>query len=220
MKIREVRIMTAQKQAFAPSDFRGHSRMNLQLFAEGDDGEGDGESEGEGEGKGNDPKDEPEPEKKYSDEDLDRIINQRFARWQKEQQKAVSEAEKLANMSAEEKTNKRIQDLESELSEYKKERALGQMAAQARTMLQEKNINVSDALLNHLVSDDADDTKAAVDSFIALFQAEVSKAVKDALKGNTPKKGSESKITREEIMAVKDRKERQKLINENLKLFK
>ena len=55
-----------------------------------------------------DPKDpkeptDPKPEPKYTDEDLDRIISDRLARWQKEQDKKISEAEKLAKMDAQEK---------------------------------------------------------------------------------------------------------------------
>ena len=37
-------------------------------------------------------------EKKYTDADLDEIINRKFARWQKEQQKKTDEAAKLAEM--------------------------------------------------------------------------------------------------------------------------
>ena len=45
-------------------------------------------------------------------------------------------------------------------------------------------------------------------------------AVKDALKGNPPKKTSEpASITKEQIMKVKDPLERQKLINEHMDLF-
>ena len=40
---------------------------------------------------------------KYSDADLDKILGNRFSRWQKEQQKAVDEAKKLAEMDATQK---------------------------------------------------------------------------------------------------------------------
>lgn len=84
----------------------------------------------------------------------------------------------------------------------------------------EKNISVSDDLIEMLISDDAEKTKSSVDSFITAFQLAVEKAVKDALKGNPPKKTSEpTSITKEQIMEVKDPLERQKLISEHMDLF-
>ena len=88
-------------------------------------------------------------------------------------------------------------------------------------MFAEKNINISDELLAMIVSDDADITKKNVESFVSLFSAEVKKAVTEALRGEPPKTGSNaSSITREQILSVKDRTERQKLIQENMELFK
>ena len=94
------------------------------------------------------------------------------------------------------------------------------LSKQARSMLSEKGINISDDLLVMLVSTDADKTKSSVDSFITLFQSAVKTAVTEALKGGTPKTGGASGITKDQIMAVKNRAERQKLIKENMHLFK
>ena len=187
--------------------------MALQMFAEdpagtdpaGNDPAG-GQNPAEADPKATEPKN--EPEKKYTDEDVDRIINQKFAQkfseWEKKQSKAKDEAEKL---------KKQVQEL------LRKD-ALGKMATVARGMLGEKNISVSDDLIEMLISDDAEKTKSSVDSFITAFQSAVEKAVKDALKGNPPKKTSEpASITKEQIMKVKDPLERQKLINEHMDLF-
>lgn len=59
-----------------------------------------------------------------------------------------------------------------------------------------------------------------MENFISLFEAAVNRAVKDALKGEPPKAGGSSSLTRDQIMKVKDRAERQRLINENMHLFK
>jgi len=60
-----------------------------------------------------------------------------------------------------------------------------------------------------------------VDSFAAAFEKAVQDAVAERLKGKAPTAGSTNKkITKEEILAVKDRRERQRLINENMDLFK
>lgn len=192
-------------------------RMNLQMFA--DDPQPDPEPEPT-------PEPEPEPksdEKKYSDDDVDKIINRKFAEWEKKQEKErqkKSEAEKLKEMNAQQKADYEREQLEKKVEELMKKEALSQMSRSARGMLQEKGINVSDQLLGMLISEDADTTKASVDSFISLFQAEVGKAVKEALKGETPRTGGASGMTKEQIMAVTNRAERQRLIKENINLFK
>lgn len=42
---------------------------------------------------------------KYTDEDVDKLINRKFAEWQKKQEKAVDEAKRLAEMNEQEKTD-------------------------------------------------------------------------------------------------------------------
>lgn len=203
--------------------------MALQMFAEdpaGTDPAGNDPAGGQNPA-GADPKaTEPknEPEKKYTDEDVDRIINQKFAQkfseWEKKQSKAKDEAEKLAGMNAEQKEKYENEQLKKQVQELLRKDALGKMATVARGILGEKNISVSDDLIEMLISDDAEKTKSSVDSFITAFQSAVEKAVKDALKGNPPKKTSEpASITKEQIMKVKDPLERQKLINEHMDLF-
>ena len=173
-----------------------------------------------------DPKDpkepaDPKPEPKYTDEDLDRIIGDRLARWQKEQDKKISEAEKLAKMDAQEKAEYEKKQLEKELQALKDKETLSEMSKQARKMLSESNINISDDLLAVLVSTDAEATKNAVEAFKTMYSDAVKKGVAEALKGEPPKAGnSGAAITKEEILAVKDRKERQRLITENIELFK
>lgn len=193
--------------------------FNIQLFAE------------EPNEPGTDPKhtetDEPkEPNRdeksvpKYTDEDVDRLINKKFAEWQKQQDKKVSEAERLSKMTAEEKAAEELKKLRAEIDGYKAEAARTEMSKQARAMLQDKGINVGDKLLSCLIADDADTTKAAVENFIELFNAAKDQAVKDALKGAAPKAGSApAGMTKEQILAVQNRAERQRLMKENAHLF-
>lgn len=72
-----------------------------------------------------------------------------------------------------------------------------------------------------LVTDDADKTKESVESFAKAFKEAVQEGVKEALRGNPPKAstGGTTTVTREQILAVKDRTERQRLIAENPQLF-
>lgn len=142
-------------------------------------------------------------------------------KWQTMTDGKVSEAEKLAQMTSEEKAEYRAKKAEQELADLKRQIALGDMAKTARKMLSEENITVPDEIVMNLVSDDAEKTKSAVESFAKVFKDAVQAAVKEALKGNPPKAGSggSTTVTREQILAVKDRVERQRLIAENPQLF-
>ena len=138
-------------------------------------------------------------DKKYSDKDIDEIINKRFARWQKEQQKAVEEAEKLAKMSAQEKAEHQRDELQKELDALKKEKALSEMSKTARKLLAEKNITISDELLSMMVTTDATETKAAIDGFTKLFNETVENAVKERLRGEVPRTSTGSSMPVSEI---------------------
>ena len=158
-------------------------------------------------------------EKKYSDEEVNAILDKKFAEWQKKQEKKTTEAERLGKMTAEEKASERIKALEDKLAEAERKEARNAMTKEARAILHAANISVSDKLIANLIADDAESTQASVKSFISLFKAEVEKGIKEAYKGETPKKGSTSSLTAEQIMQVANPRERQRLIRENLHLF-
>ena len=94
------------------------------------------------------------------------------------------------------------------------------MAKEARVILQNANISINDELLENLLGENAEATKANCESFIELFNKAVEKRVKEAYKGETPRKGAAPTLTKEQILAVKNTAERQKLIRENIGLFK
>lgn len=166
---------------------------------------------------------EPKSEKKYSDEEVDRILSKKFAKWKEQEEKAVKEAEKLAKMDAIQKAEYEREQMQKELDEYKRKDALASMTNTARSMLADANISVSDELLSVMVSTDADETKAAIDAFKDAFNAAVEKAVKERIKGEPPTKGGTPNIaptlTKEQIMAIKDPELRQKRMLENKELF-
>lgn len=129
-------------------------------------------------------------EKKYSDADLDKIIGKKFAEWQTKKEKELEEAKKLEKMSAEEKIAHERDSIKAELVELKREKALSEMSKTARKLLSEKNITVSDELLSLMVTTDATETKAAIDSFAKLFNESVENAVKERVRGEVPTAGT------------------------------
>ena len=209
---------------------RKHGRIripfNLQLFAEdggdsGDDGSDDGD---DGSDDGDDDHSD-EPEKKYTDADIDKIVKERLARERKAAEKKArqqAEAEKLKNMTAAEKRDAEFEQMKKELAELKAEKQNADMLSTASDILKDAGINVSSKLVGHLIAETADETKANVDEFVKLYNDAVNKGVKAAMKasGSNPKKGGTSTLTREEIMKVKNPAERQKLIKENMHLFR
>lgn len=161
----------------------------LQLFAEEERGSEQNEETG-GEGVlDENGQQEEESEKKYSDEDVDKLIKRKFAEWEKKKQKEEDEAKKLAKMNAQEKADYKNRQLEERIAELEREKTLSSMKDEARKMLSEKNINISDELLAFMVTSDAEKTKTAVDSFAELFNAAVNEAIKSKARQSVPKEG-------------------------------
>lgn len=203
--------------------------LMLQLFAEGadesaatDENTTDNAAENSGASKqGNDNKPAAKDAPKYTDADVNNLLNKKFAEWQAKQDRKNSEAEKLAKMTAEEKANARLKALEDKLKEYELKDSRAAMATQARNILQDKGVHINDDLLSNLIAADAESTKTNVESFISLYEKAVENAVKEKLKGaEAPKKGGTSGYTKEDILKVANRAERQRLIQENIHLFK
>ena len=225
------------------NNFYGDWRIpmtNLQLFAEGDGddgGSGDGNGDGTGTGDGNGEENNGNGSMSFDDflkgegnqAEFDRRVQKAVKtavtnaqeKWQALTDDKLSEAEKLAKMTKEEKTEYEMNKLKKQLADLQKQSNRSDMAKTARKMLQDEEINLPDELLGHLITDDADGTKKAVESFAKLFKEAVLAEVKQTLKGKTPRAGSGGKgtMTKEQILAIKNPSERQKLIAENLELF-
>lgn len=161
-----------------------------------------------------------QPEKKYTDAEVDKIVQDRLAREQKKREKEVAEAEKLAKMNEKERYDYEVSELKKELDALKAEKNRSEMMTTARHMLATDGYNVGDAILGMLVNADAEQTNEAVKTFSKLLKEEVEKGVKAQLAGGNPKKGSTSALTREEIFNIKDPNKRLKAIEENMELFK
>ena len=137
----------------------------------------------------------PKDEKKYTDAEVNEIIDKKFAKWKANQEKEQSEAKKLAKMSADEKIEYENQQLKNEIAELKRTQALNEMSKVARGLLAEEQINVSDALLARLVNEDAEVTKETVSEFIKMYQADLETAVNARLNKSAKVPKTQSNIT-------------------------
>lgn len=196
-------------------------KLFLQLFAE-DGGANNGEG-GEGnvsfddflKGEGN----QAEFDRRVN-KAVQTAVSNAQKKWQALNDKNLSEAEKLAQMTEKEKSDYEINKLKERIAEMERKESAGKMVSIARNILSEQKINVPDGIIQSLISEDAEKTKTSVEGFAKMFKESVQDAVKEALKGNPPKTGTDKKLTKADIMAVKDRTERQRLIAENMDLFK
>lgn len=167
--------------------------------------------------------------KKYSDADVDEIINKKFAKWEKREKERVEkaraderEAEKLAAMDAKQQLEYKLEKAESRAAELESKMKRAEMEKTAREMLAKNGItNVPDSILSNLVdASNADKTAECINSFSSMFKTMVSESVKNSLHGSVPKTGSASRMSKEEILSIKDTATRQKAISENIDLFR
>lgn len=203
--------------------------FDLRMFDEpsGDDDGGE-ENDGDDDGGEGDDNDEGQGGT-FTQADIDKAVS---AALKRERAKAVkkakeaAEAERLRNMSNAERNAEMLKALEAEVRELKGEKARGEMASTVRGMLSGAGVaEFNDDIVNALVvADDAEKTKGRVDNFVKAYKAAVAAGVKKAMGGSTPPDGNTRKrgktLTKDEIMAVKDQTERQRLIRENINLFR
>ncbi|MBP3887619.1 MAG: DUF4355 domain-containing protein [Cellulosilyticum sp.] len=183
--------------------------FDVQFFAGGGDGgQGNGEGEGAGQGDGTGTGDHGTGEGTKSFDDLlkDKVYQSEFdkrmakgletakAKWQAEQQKAIedakTEAEKLAKMNAEQKTQYELEKREKEYADRLKELNLRELKAEAQNQLLEANLPKEFAtLLNY---ESAETVKSSIETVQGLFAKAVEKAVNEKLGGNEPPKRGNS----------------------------
>lgn len=163
---------------------------------------------------------------KYTDEDVDQIVQEKKAKWQKQQEDRIAkleEAAKLEKMNETEKDKYTIEKLEKEIADYKKKENLSAMAKVAKNMLLDEGIKTSDPIIDRLISEDAESTKESVSAFAELYKKSVEEGIQEALKGKsvdvktTSTKGNS--VTKKEILGVKDPVKRRELIEANRELF-
>ena len=156
---------------------------------------------------------------KYTDADLDKIIEKKLAKWKRQAKAEVDEATRLANMTAQERAEAERDKLQKELDDLKRANTLAEMEKTARSMLKEDGYDIPDDIIAVLVDEDADVTDKRVKSFGKSFKKAVQEEVKRQLTHKTPSQGTGGRLTKEDIMKEPDFKKRQELIRQNMQLF-
>lgn len=145
------------------------------------------------------PEQEPEAAKKYTDADVDAIINRKFAKWQAEKEQAVADAQeeaaKLAKMNGEQrrqyeakKKDQRITDLEAKIEEYKKAALRTELSKSAARILKEDHqILATQDMLDFVVGDDAESSPANIVKLTGIIQDDRKLQEEKRAAGRVPK---------------------------------
>ena len=204
--------------------------MNLQIFAEGDGGDAGGQpgSGGGGSGTGDKPvsfddflKGEGNQEEfnRRVQKAVNAAVNEAQRKWKIMADDQVSEAEKLAAMTKEEKTEYLRKKQDRELADREANITRRELMAEAKNTLAEKNLPVSLAeVLNYT---DADACSKSISAVEKAFQEAVKTAVEEKLKGGKPpKKAPEGETVTKEQFSKMGYAEKLKMKIEKPELFK
>ena len=132
---------------------------------------------------------EPQDEKKYTDAEVDEIIDKKYAKWKSEQEAKESEAKKLAKMNADEKKDYQLKQREQELADREAEITRKELTAEARSMLSERDLPVE--LVDVVNLTDADSVAESINAIQKSWESAVQKGVSDRLKGSAPIKSAQ-----------------------------
>ena len=153
-------------------------------------------------------------EKTFTQEELDKILNKKFAQWQKKTEEAKLEAERRAKLTEAEKLAEERKEFEALKKQFEYEKRVNSTSK----VLASKNLPVEFA--DFLISDSDEATTQRVDLFKNAFNEAVEKLVNERLKGNTPKVGTSKtlEVTKEQFKKM-DLMQRQELFNKNRELY-
>lgn len=198
---------------YGVSGFFRKKGMNLQLFAEEEEEEPEDDSEDE-------PDDGEEDEnledgktiknkgRLYTKTELGAIVAKEVEKALKEQQKkdkSKSEAEKLEEMTAEQRKAYEEQQKEDKMEALLQKVARMELSKTASKLLKASDIEASDEVLDFVVGKDAEETKENIDKFVKIKDAIVLAAEKARNTGKTPKVvtgGSKKEITKDDLVKM------------------
>ena len=168
-----------------------------------------------------------ESDKTFTQDELDRIVQERVKRAVAKAQKdaedkikqAQSEGERLAKLTKDERAKeeeaKRLADLEAR----EKAIAVKELRIETQSLLSDEGLPIE--FLDVVMADTAESVKENIASIRKVFDEAVEKRVNERLTQDKPRRGATAgAMSKAEIMAVQDANERQKLIAENLELFR
>lgn len=109
---------------------------------------------------------EPEDQAKYTDDQVNEIINSKFAKWQADLEKEKAEAIRKAKLTEDEKIVEEKAELERQIEEYKQKELVSANAKIVSNKLVEAKLPHDDAMIDLITSMDEDATNEALNVLI------------------------------------------------------
>ena len=186
-------------------NLKGIPKLNLQLFADVEgsgDGEGTGEGDSTNQGQGQDNNTDNSSETKtYTQEELNQLLQkegdrrvtsarEKFEKEFKEKlEKEKSEAERLANLSADEKEKELLEQSKKDIETREKAIKQKELKLDAIDVLSDRKLPIKFA--DMLLKDDAESTMENIKLFEKEWESAIDAAVTEKLKKKSPGFGNE-----------------------------
>ena len=153
-------------------------------------------------------------EKTFTQAELDKILNKKFAQWQKKTEEAKIEAERKAKLTEAEKLAEERKEFESMKRQFEYEQRVNSTSK----VLASNNLPVEFA--DFLIAESDEATTQRVDLFKNAFNEALEKALTERLRGNTPKVGvsSSEEISKKDFRNM-SYKQKMDLYNKDKELF-
>ena len=120
-------------------------------------------------------------EKTFTQEELDKILNKKFAQWQKKTEEAKAEAERKAKLTEAEKLAEERKEFERMKMQFEYEQRVNSTSK----VLASNNLPIQFA--DFLIAENDEATTQRVDLFKNAFNEALEKALTERLRGKTPK---------------------------------
>lgn len=175
----------------------------------------------------------PKKDKQLDGDELVKKLQKRIGKEQNEKHSLQDQLDKanakikefqsgksIKNLSDEDKAKKAEDEKDKEIASLRAQITRRDNIKQTDEVFKDAGLTVGDDVLNMVVVDDDKQTYANVQALIKYTNQIQSGVKKELLKGSTPRNNGKPTMTKVEISKIKDPIKRQKVIAENLDLYK
>lgn len=167
--------------------------MNLQFFAEEASSAESGAPESTETKENSNPEEQQPQEKTFTQEEVDKMVQKRMVRYDRDHQKEIddakSEAVKYAKMNKDEKQKHDLAKAQADAKQAREDLARYQLRDATRQQLVAGGYTPEDADIDMIVTGDAETTKNNTQAFLDMVERIRESTRNELLKGNTPKNG-------------------------------
>ena len=143
--------------------------------------------------------------KTFTQDELDKILNKKFAQWQKKMEEAIAEADRKAKLTEAEKLAEERKEFEAMKKQFEYEQRVNSTSK----VLASNNLPIEFA--DFLIAENDEATTQRVDLFKNAFNDALEKAINERLRGKTPKVSTSKplEISKEEFRKMSLQKQAQ-----------